>query len=271
MPLHKVDDPVVRDLAQGASQLRQKTVHLYTHLLTQKEMIAQLREEVARLQALTPAAPHPSGLSVEFPPAADMDVFESVVLDSLAREEGSRLEGEHLAPPAKPATARATRDMRRWAAPVTCLVLAWIAATRLHFDSAVLPPKAEPAAAPVVVKRAPPVDLKLQEAVALARQWRMAGDDLTLFERLGRIDKDPGGVAAWKAKKLEDGSYVVTFRASAGSRPYVFAADLPAKTIRPEPESTDRLTLLRVVNTLTALRHGPDAQKLGALSAESVQ
>lgn len=97
---------------------------------------------------------------------------------------------------------------------------------------------------PERVKAAPP-----PEAVAagdLVRAWKAAGDERTVFERLGSVVEHAGGTPAWTAERAGDGRWLVVWRDAPGWPAYAFEADLAGGAVTPTPETAEALTLLRV-------------------------
>jgi|CXWL01.1.fsa_nt_gi hypothetical protein len=135
--------------------------------------------------------------------------------------------------------------------PIACLVIisAFLAFSRFQSAKPTNGANTETAApAPASPMPAnPPLEEKAAEALAIVRQWRMAGDEKTLFMRLGGgVIQHPNGRQAWSVEKLDEGSYLVIYREAAGTPIYAFETRLKAKTVMPSPEATERLTLLRV-------------------------
>jgi hypothetical protein len=85
----------------------------------------------------------------------------------------------------------------------------------------------------------------------------MAGDDKSVFERLGSVQTHPGGVPAWSTELTDEDSYIVIFREVAGTPIYAFEVDMKAKKVFPTPEATDRLTLIRVRDAATDRLNAP--------------
>ncbi len=80
----------------------------------------------------------------------------------------------------------------------------------------------------------------------------MAGDQKSVFERLGSVVEHQGGVPAWSSEMTDEGSYLVIFREAGGTPIYAFEVNLKSKTVRPTPEATERLTLIRVRDAASA-------------------
>lgn len=100
--------------------------------------------------------------------------------------------------------------------------------------------------APKPALRAPAVDLDAREAIALTQDWRLAGDDKPVAQRLAAAALNPYSARAWSAERTEEGSYLVIFREPAGTPVYAFEVSLETESVQATPEAVDRLTILRV-------------------------
>jgi hypothetical protein len=97
-------------------------------------------------------------------------------------------------------------------------------------------PRQAPAAAP---------DLDAQDAVALVQEWKIAGDETPVLERLGESVARAAGPRAWTSEKTGPDAYLVVFRERNGPL-YAFEVDLAAEEVHATPETVDLLTLRRV-------------------------
>lgn len=88
--------------------------------------------------------------------------------------------------------------------------------------------------------RAPGVDAR--EAIELAQQWRLAGDELPVIQRL-RIRP---GRRAWAAEATGPDAYLVICRLDDGSALYAFEVDLDSERVQTAPETVEQLTAMRV-------------------------
>ncbi len=105
-----------------------------------------------------------------------------------------------------------------------------------------------PAAAVTRTRRPPPAaapDLDAQDAVALVQEWKIAGDEVPVLERLGESVARAAGPRAWTAEKTGPDAYLVVFRERGGPA-YAFEVDLAAEEVHAVPETVDLLTLRRV-------------------------
>lgn len=94
--------------------------------------------------------------------------------------------------------------------------------------------------------RAPAAVTHAGEAVSLVQEWRLAGDDKSIVQRLAGAVLNPYYARAWSFEKTEEGAYLVLFREPAGTPVYAFEVDSQMKSVRATPETVDRLTILRV-------------------------
>ena len=101
-------------------------------------------------------------------------------------------------------------------------------------------------AVPKPAVRAPAADLDAREAIALAQDWRLAGDDKPVAQRLAGAVRNPYSARAWSAERTEEGSYLVIFREPEGTPVYAFEVSLKTESVQATPEAVDRLTILRV-------------------------
>jgi hypothetical protein len=101
-------------------------------------------------------------------------------------------------------------------------------------------------AAPSLPAPRPLADPDALEAIALVQDWRPAGDDKAVLERLGAAVRNPRYPRAWSAERLEGDSYLVLFREPAGTPVYAFEVDLESEAVQASPEAVERLTRLRV-------------------------
>lgn len=137
-------------------------------------------------------------------------------------------------------TAARRRARAKVLIPLACLVAAVAFTGDLSAD---MTPAAIVARHPRVKAVLPP------EAVAagdLVRGWRAAGDERTVFERLGGVVEHAGGVAAWSAERAGEGRWLIVYRDAPGWPAYAFEADLNEGRVTPTPEAAEALTLIRV-------------------------
>lgn len=102
-------------------------------------------------------------------------------------------------------------------------------------------------------RAAAPADPDAREAISLAQEWRLAGDELPVLERLRGVARNPGSVRAWSAEKTETDAYLVIFREPSGGA-YAFEVDLGTGRVLTTPEAVERLTEMRVREESAALQ-----------------
>ena len=188
------------------------------------------------------------------PPAAEAPIVEPLVADEPAAEppapEPTLTIPPYVPPPPVVAVGGSVPQSRHSAAlPLICLLAAVCFIGYLGFTKRLGLTKTDAAkvAAAVPDEGSGPD----AEALALVRKWRMAGDDNTLFERLGSVVEHPGGWRAWSAEKTDEDAYLVLFREVAGTPVYAFEVDLKSRSVQPSPETVDRLTMMRVRDEAT--------------------
>lgn len=117
------------------------------------------------------------------------------------------------------------------------LLLAFLGCAGLFEDLRFAPAKAAPRAA------APDPDGL--EAIAMVQDWRPAGDEKTVLQRLAGAVRNPAYPRAWSAERTEADAFLVLFREPSGAS-YAFEVNLEAEDVQPTPEAVEALTMLRV-------------------------
>jgi hypothetical protein len=169
------------------------------------------------------------------------------------------------APPTEVIVSKAPRSGLRTAVPVVCLIAVLGALIKFHVPFGAARPKAAPVPAPAqlpppvavpalvpapVIAAAPvtppPVPVaarppkavmsKAARALDLVQRWHMPGDKKSVFKRLGGAEHS-GGSSVWSMEKTDMNSYLVVYRAPAGTPVYAFEVDLKSKTVSPTPEA----------------------------------
>ncbi len=92
---------------------------------------------------------------------------------------------------------------------------------------------------------APALEPDAADAVALAQEHAIAGDELPVVERLASGYARPRAMRSWTAERVGESAYLVMFRQADG-RAYAFEVDLESEEVRASPEAVDALTALRV-------------------------
>lgn len=231
-------DPTLSRIATGAMVLQERAASMRTRLRTRQETLIRLRAELTELNSIIEIALPEA--AAELPEAAFMQapaflMEPAVVKAVLPKPPVGKRPTAAIAPQAR-------RSLLLTSLPILCLVGAFLVITRFHVTISASRPKMEASATPLPA--AAPGDDQSAEALALVRQWRMAGDDQSLFERLGGVVEHPGGVPAWSAEMAEAGVYLVIFREAAGAPIYAFEANLASRTVLPTPEATHQLALI---------------------------
>lgn len=262
-------DPTLNQIATGASVLHECAASIRTRLLARQETLIRLRAELAALRSIidippseaacappeTAAMQAPTSLmgpTVAEPLVPKFPVVEPVV--EPPTESGSPPHAIGKRPTAAPAS-KARRSLLLTSLPIVCLIGTCLVITRFHITLRAARPKMEASATPVPAPHAG--DDQSAEALALVRQWHMAGDDKSLLERLGGVVEHPGGAPAWSAEMADADTYLVIFREVAGTPIYAFEANLKSRTVLPTPEAAQRLTSMRVRDTPAVLLNVP--------------
>jgi hypothetical protein len=113
---------------------------------------------------------------------------------------------------------------------------------QLHAPS----PKASAAPAAPITAAAPVApaldDGGAEEALLLAHDWRMTGDERSLSERLGTGTNPPGAQSEWTAERTGERTYRVTYKPSGSEAGYDFDVDLTARRVDPTPETAELIS-----------------------------
>lgn len=209
--------PDVDALQDAALNLRESVNSSRARMSAQRDQLARLRAEVAALRSLVdqPVAPRPKPVLKEAAPIS--------AVGTVSLKTGTRASGARLLPYAAilgVAVAFQLRPAPRRAAGVPVAAAA--------SQAAVI---AAPLAAPISV------DDAADEALLLAHEWRMPGDDRALSDRLDPGVQPPGAPPAWNVERTGDRVYRVTFRADDASPAYDFDVDLAARRVDPTPDT----------------------------------
>jgi hypothetical protein len=81
-----------------------------------------------------------------------------------------------------------------------------------------------------------------QEALLLAHEWKLPGDERSLSERLGADTNPPGSKPEWTAERTGERTYRVTFQPSGADAGYDFDVDLAARRVDPTPETAELIS-----------------------------
>jgi hypothetical protein len=100
--------------------------------------------------------------------------------------------------------------------------------------TAAAPLPAAPASPEVVVE-----DDGAAEALLLAHDWHLPGDEFPLSERLGSATTPPGSLPEWMVERTGERTYRVSYRPGRADTGYDFDVDLNARTVDPTSETAD--------------------------------
>jgi len=81
-----------------------------------------------------------------------------------------------------------------------------------------------------------------EEALLLAHDWRMPGDERTIADRLGSGTVPPGSKPEWTAERTGERTYRVTFTPSGTETGYDFDVDLSSRRVDPTPETAELIS-----------------------------
>jgi hypothetical protein len=199
------------DLRDKALNLRESVNSSRARMSSQRERLERLRREIAALRALA-GRPVPAPVSKE--PA--------------------------------PVSASAAASFRTGPAPYVAIFFAAVGlqvhASHPAASRPALPPIPETAAVSSPAPLLNDMDGGADEALLLAHDWRLPGDERTLSERLGAGTTPPGSKPEWTAERTGDRTYRVTFTASGTELGYDFDVDLATRRIDPTPETADLIS-----------------------------
>jgi len=226
------------ELRDKALSLRESVNSSRARMAAQREQLARLRAEVTVLRELAArgavaAPPAAAAIPSPLPSRIPAPAAEEAVADSA------------------PATAPFGAGRGLFSARAVPYAAIFLLAVGLQFKpgprpAAGLPLTAAAPAAPRPAADAPAPapsavdDDRAAEALLLAHEWRLPGDETPLSERLGGVDL-PGTSPAWSAEPAGERVYRVSYRAPDGSAAYDFDVDLDARRVDPTPETAELL------------------------------
>ena len=229
--------PQLRDKALN---LRESVNSSRARMSAQQERLEQLRKEIAELRALVeksspaPVSPVPvRSALVRSTPIRSMPVRSAPIVKEVV-----------------PVSAAATASSRMGASdgswkPVPYIAIFFVAvgmqmhASRMKARAPLAVPLAAPlASAPV----AAPDDGGADEALLLAHDWRLPGDERPLSERLGSDTNPPGSKPEWTAERTGERTYRVSFKQSGAEAGYDFDVDLTARRVDPTAETAELIS-----------------------------
>ncbi len=227
-PSHDVDSPNPVELRDKALNLRESVNSSLARMSAQAERLEKLRREIAALRALVDK-PLPAPAPVRSnPPLRSAPIVKEAAAVSAA------------------ATASFKTDARdnSWK-PVPYIAIFFVAVgIQMHVSRTKAPAPIDAVAvavAPAVAVAASPEpildDGGADEALLLAHDWRLPGDERPLAERLGSDTNPPGSRPEWTAERTGESTYRVSFRPSGADAGYDFDVDLTARSVDPTPET----------------------------------
>ena len=208
-----LDVPRPDELRDKALNLREAVNSSRARMSAQQETLERLRREIAELRALVDE-PLPL-VSAPFVKEAAPDSAPAAV----SFKTGARYDS--------------------WK-PVPYIAIFFLAVgMQLHAARTAAPPP------PAAVLVAPAVALEddgADEALLLARDWRLPGDERPLSERLGGDTNPPGTQPEWTAERTGERTYRVSFRANRSDLGYDFDVDLAARRVDPTTETAELIS-----------------------------
>ena len=201
-------------LRDKALNLRESVNSSRARMSAQRERLERLRVEIAELRALV-EKPLPVRA------AAPAPFLKEAVPDSAPKTTG-----------------------RAWKHLPYALI--FVAAIGLQVHAVPGRALAAPALPVAAVATLPPAspeavaeDDGADEALMLAHDWRLPGDERPLAERLGSGTNPPGSQPEWTAERTGERIYRVSFRPARADVSYDFDVDLTAHSVDPTPETAE--------------------------------
>ena len=238
------DALVLRDKALN---LREAVNSSRARMSAQRETILRLRADISALRALVesrpaqparwpaaspaplPAAPAPGRSFVAPISRRPPPVVKETVPDSAPETISFKTSGPARARTALPYAA----------------ILAFAVAVQLrpaaHRDAGIPLTAAVPAApspSPIAPADAAEDD-GAEQALLLAHEHRLPGDEKPLAERLNSGTNPPGSRPAWTAERTGERAYRVSYQPSDADVSYDFDVDLDARRVDPTPETAE--------------------------------
>lgn len=216
------------ELQDKALNLRESVNSSRARMSSQKERLELLRRDIAELRKLVgqpapAAAPSPRPLPVSKEPAP--------VSASAA------------------ASFRTGSRGKSWSATPYAAIFFAAVGLQVHASHPRVSPRAALALPPIPAAAeaqspAPLLDDDggSDEALMLAHDWRMPGDERTIAERLGSGTNPPGSRPEWTAERTGEKTYRVTFTPSGAELGYDFDVDLASRRVDPTPETAELIS-----------------------------
>jgi hypothetical protein len=150
---------------------------------------------------------------------------------------------------AAPVSAAATASFRKDAGrgswkPVPYIAIFFVA-VGMQLHASKVSAFARAAAAPAIALATAPaavLDGGADEALLLAHEWKLPGDERPLSERLGTDTNPPGSQPEWTAERTGERTYRVNFKPSRSEVGYDFDVDLTARRVDPTPETAELIS-----------------------------
>ena len=243
---HDVEAETPAELRDKALNLRESVNSARARMSAQTERLEQLRREIAELRALIgQPAPAPAVASPKPAPVA-------VKLSTPAPARSTPLRSAPIVKEAAPVSAAATASFRTGARydswrPVPYIAIFFVAVgMQLHaskvsaYARSAVPPA--PAVALATASASVPDDGGADEALMLAHDWKLPGDERPLSERLGSDTNPPGTQPEWTAERTGERTYRVNFKPSRSEVGYDFDVDLTARRVDPTAETAELIS-----------------------------
>ncbi|MFI5346289.1 MAG: hypothetical protein ACHQ51_07940 [Elusimicrobiota bacterium] len=236
-------DPMA--LRDKALNLRESVNSSRARLYAQREQITRLRAQISALRALAesrpPAAKAPSPAPAPIPVPIPARAF---VVPVVSRPSPVVKE---IAPDSAPAAVpfRPDNAARLWKALPYAAILAvgvFVQVQPGPRREGGVPLTAVVLAAPSPAAPAPESvfeDDGADEALLMAHEFRLPGDERPLAERLNAGSNPPGSRPAWTAERTGDRTYRVRYQSADEAVGYEFDVDLDARRVEPTPETAE--------------------------------
>lgn len=236
--------PDAAGLQDKALNLRESVNSSRARMSAQSERLERLRREIAELRALVEKTPVPA-------PAAATPITSPAPALVAAPARSPRVASVPFAKEAAPVSAAATASFGTgagWDAwkPVPYVAIFFLAAGMQIRATRKTPAPVEASLPGISAELPAPApaldDGGADEALLLAHDWRLPGDERSLSERLGADGNPPGSAPEWTAERTGDRTYRVTFRASGSDLGYDFDVDLAARRVDPTPATAELIS-----------------------------
>ena len=207
------------ELRDKALNLRESVNSSRARMSAQQERLERLRRDIADLRALVgqavPARVSPAPFMKE---AAPVSAAETASFKTGSRSNSWR------------------------SAPYIAIFFA-AAGLQVHASQPRLAPATGAASAVAVAASPEPIlDGGADEALMLAHDWRLPGDERPISERLGGGTNPPGSQPQWTADRTGERTYRVTFKPSGSEAAYDFDVDLASRRVDPTPETAELIS-----------------------------